>query len=515
VANWTFVINTATPGAIIEGKFTLKFFDMYGEDFLTMPIAFNSSCAEITHAIESLPNALARKGSVRCLMFPEYNLIPAENEPIGASVSSRYGLKFTLVLPLMYGAVKQPIISPYYHQIRPTLYSDEPTSTLATQVYPNGFTPESEEFFTLCRGVDLTIAKDSISNYFSGLTHIEMRLLQKCLGDANGAPGTKDDADYTGYVFGEPYIWDYGDNNFPHLIRIADATTNHTTDICRGSFNSVRDSGRVQCSFSGAAPGFYAMTYYDPNANTGAGAFRLFTRGGNEFGSETVFHVFSTEGILHKVSDFAQVMTASGKNAYSRVIYTKQKGNSIIGYDGDVACENSDPSSGKTRDCVNKGDYLMFMDPSMTAAAYETNSIYPNLYRVDKIDIATTSEVSRGEALYRSRITLNYGYTNEHTTDESNTLVYKFRPPANPYKIVSECSGRGECDDYDGLCFCHDGYAGQSCGKQHYLNKHWDLDGVREIDFVIDGTGGGGGGGSVAAGLADNLGNAAALGISF
>ena len=158
-------------------------------------------------------------------------------------------------------------------------------------------------------------------------------------------------------------------------------------------------------------------------------------------------------------------------------------------YDGEIACEssqsrfvtpkaaqhpNSQNSLGSA--CLSKGDIFFVLDP------YEPsyNPPYLNMYRVASVrtQIApytpglTTmypneayTEKRRLETYKRfvieSDISSNWA---QDTNGPATFRFYKFTPhEESTYKVVSECSNRGTCNHFEGVCDCFPGYSGDAC----------------------------------------------------
>ena len=107
-----------------------------------------------------------------------------------------------------------------------------------------------------CVGVDLTLllqpetAIASEYSYFGGLTSLETRLLQKCLGEADLFP---ESFSGSSTVEGEAYTWDYGDVFNPHLVRLVDRTDPFEiiTDMCnRTTDEYLNSTGWVDASIA-------------------------------------------------------------------------------------------------------------------------------------------------------------------------------------------------------------------------------------------------------------------------
>ena len=55
-----------SPKTFLEGTYAIKFYDAFGEDYQTGPLAATAGCGEITAALESMANDVVPSGSVVC-----------------------------------------------------------------------------------------------------------------------------------------------------------------------------------------------------------------------------------------------------------------------------------------------------------------------------------------------------------------------------------------------------------------------------------------------------------------
>jgi len=135
-------------------------------------------------------------------------------------------------------------------------------------------------------------------------------------------------------------------------------------------------------------PGFYAVLYFDdcskqPTMNSrGYSAatnfcdsdnpFRLLTRAGQDYSSNTMFHIFTTKGYLQQVNQNSGMYTtnkdASATNRirsyHSNVVHFTNVTESYksSGFVGQIDCETTTPGVNGALDCVEKGDMVMFIN---------------------------------------------------------------------------------------------------------------------------------------------------------
>lgn len=513
-SNFTYQFYHVANGAAtttLSGNYSIVFYDSYGEDWETAPIAWNADCDTITSTLESLPNGVIPQGSVRCYKFDTAVALNAFTDPITAesvvynSNTYYYRLfsKYTIAFPQNPGKLDQIRINKFLDGTRPTLYTAETTSTLGWHIFPNGFIGEDVDFVPdRCFGVKTTISYDSVNQYYylNGLDATELKLIKTCLGDGDG--NTADNVDV--------YNWDFGDSTHPHLIKLQDATQYNLpfrrnannlievdealtnipkTQLCASIAGNPQRFGATAdgvgfCS-NIDAPAFYAVTYWD-SVNS---IFKLLTNAGKYYDVNTEFFVYTTKGYLQLVSSDAAIFTyvseaaatnnradlvysadAQFNSYYSNVLHMVNTSHAHANYYGDLSCENNNVGTNGLLDCVNKNDFVMILDSDTPA----NNPIYPNIYKVKKIaneNKALTSEwpAPRHE-ISRLQLTLDYSLNAAYPYDGTNTnlaAVYKFYPDpttaAGGYHYAGPCSMRGLCNTDNGLCECFNSQCKDDC----------------------------------------------------
>merc|ERR1719502_1642880 len=214
------------PADAVAGTYAIKFYDVFGEDYVTEPITLSTvdttagGCDPIVSALEGLPNTVIPAGSVYC----------AQSQAMTAGESS--GQTYSLTFTGNPGYLKPLSIDTYLDGYRETVApvtagatNTVSTGAVATTVvtYNEGISGEFVDYFaSKCTGVVASISSDSIgasdasavtgdglysyemnSGYYLGsLTADESALLKKCLGDSDGNDS------YGNNV--EVYDWDYG-----------------------------------------------------------------------------------------------------------------------------------------------------------------------------------------------------------------------------------------------------------------------------------------------------------------
>jgi hypothetical protein len=506
-----------TTDYALNGNYSIIFYDSYGEDWETDPIDWDAPCDTITTTLESIPNGVIPKGSVRCYKHQKSGLyvpVPSD-DPItdvadGSKTMKIYN-KYVLAFPENPGKLPQFRINKYLDGTRATLYTSEPTSTLDWHIYSNGYIGEDVDMVPdRCFGVSVKVSYSGAYYYLDDITTAEAKLLKTCLGDSNGK-----DTDNT-----EVYNWDYGSATIgtkllnPHLIKLQDASQYklpfRVNDIGTENLNNaIQDLPKTQlCNtnhgdpkrFGAAtngngwcsnlnAPGFYAVVWYDSVADK----FKLLTNGGFYYlnganAGKNDFYVYTTKGHLQLVTPNAGVFSyvdgstgidyapgAQFTSYYSNVLHlvnTTSSGN----YWGDISCENNAVGSNGAYDCINKDDFVMILDPDTPA----NNPVYPNMYQVKRI----SNENKAWKSIYpapkhetaRLQMTLDYSLNGAFTFNGITTganvgsnlgAVYKFYPdPTNAeggYRYAGACSMRGLCNTDNGQCECFNSQCLDDC----------------------------------------------------
>lgn len=153
-------------------------------------------------------------------------------------------------------------------------------------------------------------------------------------------------------------------------------------------------------------------------------------------------------------------------------------------YDGEIACESRDVSASPFARtdpfgsaCLSKGDYFMVFDPYNPAF----NPPYLNMYKAVSVYSKTITPytpglgklypgMSRAESdrmmtykryVIQSDIASNWA---QDTSGQGTFRFYKFTPhEGSTYQVVTECSNRGTCNHFEGICDCFHGYSGDAC----------------------------------------------------
>jgi hypothetical protein len=122
-SNWSYVIYaSASPASVtLSGSYSITFYDAFDAPWTTDFIELGAVCGEVIDALERLPNNVIKKNSVRCLRWPDYNLIGAKDEPVLKSPNPYYGVKYTLAFPANPGRLLAPKVNFFSNDNRATL----------------------------------------------------------------------------------------------------------------------------------------------------------------------------------------------------------------------------------------------------------------------------------------------------------------------------------------------------------------------------------------------------------
>ena len=101
-------------GLSITGTYAIKFYDAFGEDYQTDPLAATAGCSEIKAALESMANDIVPAGSVICTEIAA---------GAGVDVNSRNKVEYDLVFTENLGDLKPIEINANLDGTRPSVYA--------------------------------------------------------------------------------------------------------------------------------------------------------------------------------------------------------------------------------------------------------------------------------------------------------------------------------------------------------------------------------------------------------
>lgn len=218
----------------------------------------------------------------------------------------------------------------------------------------------------------------------------------------------------------------------------------------------------------------------------GRGAFRLLNpfydlQEAYDFDNQR-YEVYYAKGSIIAAGKFA----SASFDMASNVIYTTSVKNSVdysevpssvkdiipAGYDGAISCESYTPSL-EDDTCLQKNDKFFIANPYNVIY----NPPFVNMYTALSIGKTLAKNTPLTEAPYAANPT-NGGVRHTIVSDfntnwasagngPSAFIIYKFVPDLDfSYALVSECSNRGLCNPFEGLCECFNGYNGDDCSIQ-------------------------------------------------
>jgi hypothetical protein len=153
-------------------------------------------------------------------------------------------------------------------------------------------------------------------------------------------------------------------------------------------------------------------------------------------------------------------------------------------YMGDISCDRYHTPSGSSNahySCLDKNDLFILANPYNGA----DNPPFMNLYKTRSIKRLPRSKILGSTEKFKQdfdpavdpvgNLTSLYLVTADLNINWASTAVgpsvfhiYKFVPNiTNSYHYVSQCSNRGLCNTFEGMCECFAGYSGEACQDQN------------------------------------------------
>ena len=476
--------------SFLEGTYAIKFYDAFGEDYETAPLAVGAKCPEVVAALEGMANDVVPKHGVSCTMA---GYTTSTNRSNGGG-SGLQTVAYDLVFEENPGDLKPIEVNAYLDGERPTVYLADGNSTdqefnVDIDVFPNwkGISGEFVDYFpSICHGVQFQVAKTPQSasarsarpspTPTNGLTPDEEKLLKACLGDADG------NADNNLEV----YNWDYGtpnsDEHAPHREISADG---------RLQERHVR-RGHLQPRL--VRPGQRQRRRLDTN--------KFYFSGLPTSDTTKKFAVFPTSGVATVLATNKTAVTArfSSREGATKVYtsYDTSCPELGIGHINHETIMNA---------CLNKGDKVFLFNnrvdtadagygdgAGLTDAEVDQSATAGNMYEVVKVGVdapsATTATTEdRFYFVVDKAINWDGSATAARSTSSSalatvgtnpveaawlsklgdsatvsqhiglQTIVKFDTSTAESYEYVAQCSGRGLCNE--GNCECFAGVHGR------------------------------------------------------
>jgi len=487
-----------------DAKWAIRFFDYFGDDWLTAAIPAEASCAEVVAALEALPPRVIPVGTLDCraTSFQDTTALNWNNSFVnteGGNKQHIYTIFYRMAhwvntgesasvaeVPNSYvwyndtqnlanyqenaalaphftgtiyrikfngnpGGLKEPQIDLYLDgNEKPTLLGDTDGDNVVTFVVSDGEVGESTDHVAdHCDNVVVSVDKFTkyLGNDQSDVDYVTL--------------GGMDDAELAllkaclGDSDGNPdnnverFNWDHGSAQYPHLVKLV----------------------RTQSTY-GDSP-YYAALFW----NETEGEFRLI----NPFSPPDQleldwYDIYTTKGTLAQTSNASALFGYGSRHVVTTVQGLQSVDDSEDVWDGNIACE-SNPNTENVAACLSYGDLFTMLDPVNTVA----NSPYLNLYTAKRVwtgptqvSVAesytglsgSTGQLLRGTHMIETDTTLNWGGDDRLYSYN----VYRFTPDStSSYTYFGSCSNRGTCNGETGLCECFSGYSGDNCHVQETL----------------------------------------------
>lgn len=515
VARYTIVDVSLQTTAVdkLGGTFQLKFYDVWGEDYVTAPInaagssgtayAGANACADVQAALLALPN----------------DVITTAPTCAVTAIGVTKGYSLNLIFAGNPGYLRSlELIGDGLDVLDGSNAATGVATTVSTKV-----TGENVDYFaTQCAGVSAILKDDATWADKAGshghlyvATEAERKLLKACLGDSDG--------DSTNNV--EVYNWDYGSMKEHQDITSADdgngefsVTTATTLNVIGGYPHAVKVVNPTDSTSE------LHLLWWDAAAL----ATEEFRIASPNYDRSSSHNVHTTNGVVQQLGFDRSVAHAldNAANQADGELTSNRTEIRIVGYFSqysnkvytniDASCESTNSNLAGLHNCLQKGDKLFIVDgcwgkgetatehfggaDSSCADATVAATGTGNLYTINKIftqpwDISTdavypaasiTGAGAAGGVGYENRFVIevdqnipwdgstkaNTGNSVDAKLNSGYIVLFKFTPAsdgAGSYTYVSECSNRGACDRESGLCQCFKGYTSDNCSVQSSL----------------------------------------------
>lgn len=362
----------SSDASALSGQYALKFFDAFGDDFITRPLDVDGTgiydsvnvCDAATAALIALPNGVVP--DIRCSWTP---------------INTNKGFEYTLTFIGNPGELAQIQVVEHLDGPRPTISVSSGTYTANSYTKITG--EETDYFAERCEGITVKILADSADADNSWSSHVrpgslgylaspsgafttqEKKKLKACLGDS--------DYDIENNV--DVSNWDKG-----YVVEANDAGSNYYI----GAFPHAVKVVPVESTqyYDKFMNGHYHLVWYDPNAEADNKEFRVanLNDNANLLSESTEYYLYSTKGTVQQMgygnesplqitdNDTAGTTTSSTRitgyfDAYTNKIYTNY----------DTSCVKNPSSGNRNHVCVEKGDKLFVIDSCWGIGDLDTN----------------------------------------------------------------------------------------------------------------------------------------------
>jgi len=414
-STFDFAITTTSPnadfhdGTVLKGTgyWAIRFYDVYGEDWLTQPIAAGATCEEVVDALAALPNSAIPSGETWCtrefgggnvltafqvndsqyslpyhrrvikypLAFWEAHIQSSYVSPKTSAVASVnlgqgsvYGYVYRIKFLGNPGKLRQPEIEIYLDGKRPSLSSN---GTVITKVWTDGQQGESKDYFAdHCDGVTINLGYDVTTGkyYLGGISETEKMKLKTCLADADFDKGNNK----------EVYNWDYGSKNYPHLIKLIKTVTTFSDG---GYYAALYfDTSFTSLDASGSTGTFVLLNpFVSPDDETFSTAA--------DYLSTDSYEVYTTKATLALTSNYSETAFGFASQTIfpTNVTYDQSFGDGVtLDYDGDISCELGNNNLNKlnyVKYCLNKSDNFLLLNFEYP----QFNPPHLNIYTAERI----------------------------------------------------------------------------------------------------------------------------------
>lgn len=475
------------------GYYRIKVYDHHGQGYLTKRIDAGASCDEVVAALESVPGRIIPLGQTVCYektfadqdplirdetafritydalyqyYFDGTKTYGVSSRPVidafgyensnGVSKSSDVLLSGKLYFLQFFGNIgyfQQPELNTHtFDGMRSSLESEN--GRIVARTWTNGMQGNNYDYFAdRCEGVQVQLVVDNGEGFLAG-KFLSDELLASCLG------------------FGSQT--DRGTMYKPHFIKLVRTQAD------------TRDGGIMAAVFFDTTSDFVAGAM-ERIAGFAGGAWRILNPVYSLDSDNALYDVFASHGTLTATDHRAGAAFAFGSN----LIHTYNTSFDLEGskFNGDISCDGYDVGAGAATGnvnfaCLDKNDLFLVLNPYNGA----DNPPFANLYTARSIRRLPSNKRIGGpvglnaedpssipESVENKTLSSQYLITADYNLNWASTAVgpsvfhiYKFVPNiSHTYQYTSQCSNRGICNTFEGICECFFGYAGESCSEQN------------------------------------------------